>query len=376
MRIVNGNVFDLDRGFIRRELCTDGSRISMKSGDEEIVDAAGCFVIPGLIDLHFHGCMGEDFSDADAAGLQTMAAYELRCGVTAICPAGMTLPEAQLIAMCENAANYKCTAKGGAELVGINLEGPFLSEAKKGAQNGAYLQAPDIRLLRRLQEASGGLARLVTVAPELPGAMDFIREAQKEGITVSLGHTTADYDTARTAFQAGARQATHLFNAMPAFTHRAPGVVGAAFDEEQACVELICDGVHIHESVVRAVFRLFGAERVILISDTMRAVGMPDGTYTLGGQDVTVKGNLCALPDGTIAGSATNLMSCMKTAVSFGIPLKDAVRAASWNPAGVLGVRDSMGSLEVGKKANLVLLDENDLSVRAVFFQGKPVERS
>lgn len=376
MRIINGSVFDIDRGFLRREVCTDGSRIAAESGDERVLDAAGCYVVPGLIDLHFHGCMGEDFSDAGADGLRIMAEYELRHGVTGICPAGMTLPEKQLVAMCENAAGHKRTAKGGAELVGINLEGPFLSEAKKGAQNGAYLQAPDIRLLRRLQEASGGLARLVTVAPELPGAVEFIREAQKAGITVSLGHTMADYDTARAAFEAGARQVTHLFNAMPPFTHRAPGVVGAAFDDARVCVELICDGVHIHKSVVRAVFRLFGPERVILISDTMRAAGMPDGNYTLGGQDVTVKGALCTLADGTIAGSATNLMSCLKTAVSFGIPLKDAVRAASWNPAGVLGVRDSMGSLEVGKKANLVLLDQNDLSLRAVFLQGEPVDIS
>lgn len=370
MRIINGEVFEVDRGFVARDLYTDGTVIAARSGDDRVLDASGCYVIPGLIDLHFHGCMGEDFSDGDPEGLAKMAEYELRQGVTYICPAGMTLPEPQLIQMCEAAARHQRTSVRGAELVGVNLEGPFLSEAKKGAQNGAYLRDPDLKLLDRLQTAAQGLVKLVTVAPEQPGAVEFIRRASQSGITVSVGHTTADYDTARAAFSAGARQATHLFNAMPPFTHRAPGVVGAAFDHPEVRVELICDGVHIHESVVRAVFCLYGPERVILISDTMRAAGMSDGNYTLGGLDVTVRGKLATLEDGTIAGSATNLMDCLRTAVSFGIPLKDAVRAATFNPARALHIQHRAGTLEPGMDASVVLLDKKDLSVRAVVFRG------
>lgn len=371
MKIIGGQVFDLERGFVNRELYTDGRLIATSSGDGETYDAGGCYVIPGLTDLHFHGCMGRDFSDGDAEGLEIMAKYELSRGVTQICPAGMTLLEEQLIKVCSTAADHRDAHKAGAELVGINLEGPFLSMAKKGAQNGAWLHIPDAAMFRRLADAGRGLVKLVSVAPEEPGAMEFIDEVEGE-VTVSIAHTTADYDTAMEACRRGAREATHLFNAMPPFTHRAPGVVGAAFDSPQVNVELICDGVHIHQSVIRAVFKLFGAERVVLISDTMRAAGMPDGDYTLGGQAVRVKGKYATLEDGTLAGSVTDLMSCMKTAVSFGIPLHDAVRAAAVNPARVLGISQRYGTLDPGKLANIVVLDSN-LNVKSVFFKGRPI---
>jgi len=338
------------------------------------LDASGCYVIPGLVDLHFHGCLGEDFSDATPEGLSVMADYELSRGVTYICPAGMTLGEDQLMKICQNAAQHKQNVMHGAELVGVHLEGPFLSEAKKGAQNGAYLRDPDPALLERLQQASQGLVKLVTLAPERPGALEFISKAKQLGVTVSLGHTTADYATASAAYDAGARHATHLYNAMPAFGHREPGVIGAAFDHPETRVELICDGVHIHPAVVRATFRLFGKERMVLISDSLRAAGMPDGQYTLGGQDIMVKGNRGTLMDGvTLAGSVTDLMGCVKTAVSFGIPLEDAVRAASYNPARVLGIDTKAGSLDAGKEATLVLLNEKDLSIHSILQRGKLV---
>ena len=364
-------MFDLQEGFVRRDVCFDGRLLSNSSADGKTYDAEGCYVIPGLTDVHFHGCMGRDFSDADPEGLEIMAQYELSRGVTQICPAGMTLLEGQLTKVCQVAADHRDAGKPGAELCGINLEGPFLSMAKKGAQNGDWLHAPDVPMFRRLMAASKGLVKLVSVAPEEPGAMAFIEAVEGE-VTVSLAHTTADYDTAMEAFRLGARQVTHLFNAMPPFSHRAPGVVGAALDTPICNVELICDGVHIHPAVVRAVFQMFGHKRVILISDTMRAAGMSDGDYTLGGQAVTVKGKLATLADGTIAGSVTDLMACLRTAVSFGIPLADAVTAAAVNPAKVLGIYHRVGSLDVGKDANLAVLDQR-LELRAVLFRGQVV---
>ena len=372
MKITNALVFDPKEGFVARDFCVKDGLIAEDALGP--ISAHGCYVIPGLTDLHFHGCVGEDFSDATPDGLQKMADYELSRGITQICPAGMTLGEDQLTKICQNAAAHRAKNAGGAELVGLHLEGPFLSMAKKGAQNAAYIHDPDAAMLHRLQEAAGGLVKLVTLAPEQPNSLEFIQSARQDGVTVSLGHTTADYDTASAAYKAGARQATHLFNAMPPFTHRAPGVVGAAFDYPEVKVELICDGVHIHPSVVRAVFKLFGSDRVILISDSLRATGMPDGRYPFGGQEIEVHGNRATMADdpNTLAGSVSDLMACLKTAVSFGIPLADAVTAAAVNPAKVLGIYNRLGSLDIGKEANAAILDEH-LDLKAVLYHGEVV---
>lgn len=375
MRITGAQVFDIHQGFVAKDLCIEGEKIVREAADP--ISAKGCYLIPGLTDLHFHGCVGEDFSDGDAAGLARIAAYELSRGVTQICPAGMTLLEDQLSKICAVAAAHRAAGVPGAELAGVHLEGPFLCEAKKGAQNGAWLHDPDLPMLRRLQEAAQGLVKLVTVAPEQPGAMEFIRGAVEDGIVVSIGHTTADYDTACAAMDAGASHCTHLFNAMPPFTHRAPGVIGAAVDHPGVRVELICDGIHIHPSVVRTTFRLFGADRVVLISDSLRATGMPDGQYPFGGQEIVVKGPRATLAHdpNTLAGSVTDLMGCLKTAVSFGIPLADAVTAAAVNPAKVLGIYDQVGSLDIGKTANVAVLGEH-LELKAVLFHGNVVAGS
>ena len=375
MRITGGRVFDLQNGFVEKDLSTDGLLISETSGDDAVLDASGCYVIPGLVDVHFHGAVGEDFSDATAEGLQKIADFELSQGVTYICPAGMTLPEDQLSAICKNVAAHRAKNAGGAEVVGAHLEGPFLSTAKKGAQNGDFLHDPDIPMLQRLQEAAEGCVKLVTVAPEQPGAMEFIRAAKEMGITVSVGHTVADYDTAMEAFRNGASHATHLYNGMPSIHHRAPAVIGAAFDSPGVRAELICDGIHIHAGVVRMTFQLFGKERMVLISDSLRAAGMPDGIYPFGGQEIEVHGNRATIaghPE-TLAGSVTSLMGCLRQAVAFGIPLEDAVRACTYNPAGAIGIQDRAGTLDVGKEASLVLLDQKDLSVKAILFKGKLV---
>ncbi len=373
MKIINGQVFDLEQGFLSRDVYTDGSLIAPASGDDAVLDAAGCYVIPGLVDVHFHGCVGEDFSDATPDGLQKIADYELSQGVTYICPAGMTLPEDQLTAICKTTAAHRKKNAGGAEVVGAHLEGPFLCMAKKGAQNGDYLHDPDAAMLKRLQTAAEGCVRLVTLAPEQPNSIEFINAAAEMDIHVSVGHTVADYDTAKAAFDAGADHATHLFNAMPPFAHRDPGVIGAAFDVLHVMPELICDGVHVHGSAVRAAFRLFGKKRMILISDSLRATGMPDGEYPFGGQMIEVHGNRATIlghPE-TLAGSITSLMGCLRQAVSFGIPLADAVRACTYNPAKSISIDDRAGTLDIGKEASVVLLDKKDLSCKAIVFKGQ-----
>lgn len=363
LKIINGQVFGEQGTFMAAEVYACNERIVAKEaydaadGPETIVDAAGDYVIPGLTDIHFHGCMGSDCCDGTAEAFHTIARYELSQGVTSITPATMTMSEETLAKICEAARDFSCP--DGADFCGLYMEGPFISIAKKGAQNERYIHPADTPMLQRLQEICGGKIRTAVIAPETEGAMEFIRK-NSGSVNISLAHTTADYDTCMEAFLNGASQLTHTYNAMPPFTHRAPGPIGAAADTDGCMAELICDGVHIHPAVVRATFKLFGDDRIILISDSMRAAGMEDGTYDLGGQEVTVKGSLATLSDGTIAGSVTNLMDCMRTAVkAMGIPLASAVKCAAVNPVKAIGLTKDYGSLTPGRYANIVLLKEN-----------------
>lgn len=342
----------------------------------KIIDGQGCYAIPGLIDIHFHGCMGYDFCDGTQEALREIARYEASVGVTGMAPATMTLPAEQLEEILSNAAAFSADSgknPGEAELLGVNMEGPFISKHKKGAQDDTYIIPSDLELFHRFQRAAEGLVKFIAVAPEVEGALAFVDRVKDEAV-VSLAHTNADYDEALAAFQRGASHAVHLFNAMPPFGHREPGVVGAVADSHHVTAELICDGIHIHPSVVRAAFKILGENRIILISDSMRAAGMPDGTYTLGGQAVQVtRGRAVLVSSGALAGSASNLMECMKTSVKeMGIPLETAVACASENPAKRLGEYGRRGSITFGKKADLVLLDR-DLNVKCVMKDGKRV---
>lgn len=340
------------------------------NSDGKILDASGLIMIPGLVDIHFHGCRGADMCDGTVEALDVITSYEASVGVTSVCPATMTIPRDELLCVMKNAGDY--TYHGGAHLVGINMEGPFISPSKKGAQAAENIMHCDYEYFRQLQDAANGLIKLVDIAPEEPGAFEFIDKAKDETV-ISIAHTAADYDTAKEAIEHGASHATHLYNAMPSLHHRNPGVIGAVRDSQKCHVELICDGVHIHPSVIRATFAMFGAERMILISDSMRATGLEDGEYTLGGQPVTVRGNLATLHDGTIAGSATNLMDCMRFAVNeAGISLEEAIMCATANPAKEINIFDEAGSISVGKKADFVLLN-NALDIVSVYIDGKEI---
>ena len=382
MKIINGSVFLEDGKFDEVDVvCKDGliSNIGQdvaSSSDTEIFDASDCYVIPGLCDIHLHGCMSFDACDGTKEALAAMAKYEASVGVTSILPTTMTYPEETLTTIAKAVADYRKydnDTEGFATIHGINMEGPFISPEKKGAQNPKYIQNPDYDMFHRINVASGNSVRLCDIAPETDGAMEFIDKAKDE-TRISLAHTTADYDTCKEAFNRGAKHLTHLFNAMPAFTHRAPGPIGAAAENENVTPELICDGVHVYPSAVNMMYKVFGADRLIMISDSMRATGLPDGEYELGGQPVIVKGRRATLHDGTIAGSATNLFDCMMTAVKeMNIPLTDAILCASRNPAKAIGVYDTVGSITIGKQADFVIINKSDLSIKKVIVRGKYV---
>lgn len=362
MLLRGGTVF-LDHGaFAIADVAVSSGKIAcvgacgQSAADGEVLELNGKFVIPGLIDIHIHGAMGADFSDGTAEAVRMIAAYLAGCGVTSFLGTTMSLPEPQLSQSMAFARGMEAEDPTLATLQGIHMEGPYLSAEKRGAQKADYLQNPDWEQFERLQRASGDRILLVGVAPELPGTAAFIERAAKQ-CTVSLAHTNADYDTAAKAYRAGASHATHLFNGMRTFSHREPGVVGAALDCA-AHVELICDGVHVHPAAVRLVFAAFGPERVCLISDSMRACGMPDGTYDLGGQSVTVREGQATIESGSLAGSVTNLFECMNKAIAFGISRETAILSATRNPAIAAGIYGRVGSITAGKAADLLILDE------------------
>lgn len=333
------------------------------------------YLVPGLVDVHFHGAAGYDFCDGTKEALLAISAYENEHGITSICPATMSLPMTELERIVEVAAEWKNEQAGensavrensdrteeriqAQSLRGIHLEGPFIAKEKKGAQKEEYIIPADVATLRKLQEKANGSIKLVTIAPEAEGAMECIKEL-KDDFRFSVGHTMADYEIACEAFKAGADHVTHLYNAMNPGTHREPSVSEAAADYDKVFVELICDGVHVHPSVIRNAFRIYGDDRVVLISDSMRATGMADGEYTLGGQKVLVNGEQAILEDGTIAGGVANLYECMKKAIAMGIPKESAIKAATINPARSIRVDNEVGSLEEGKRADILIMDEN-----------------
>lgn len=369
-RICDGKIF-INGSFSADEVHINGETFSGE-GIGETLDASGCYVIPGLIDVHFHGSAGGDISDGDIEGLHKMGAYEASRGVTAMCPATMTLSTEQLEKAAITAADY-IPAENESDLVGINMEGPFISPSKVGAQNPEHVRHAQVDEFRRLQDASGGLFKLVDIAPEEEGADDFI-ETLKDEVSISVAHTCTDYETAEKAFASGANHVTHLYNAMDPMHHRTPGPIPAAVEHEHVMAEIISDGIHIHPAMVRLAFKMFGDDRMILISDTLRAAGMGDGTYDLGGQDVEVKGYEARIANGALAGSVSDLMRCFYVAVhDMGIPLESAIKAATINPAKSIKVDDKYGSIEVGKVADAVLLDQDTLEVKQVVLRGRAI---
>lgn len=367
MRIKNAKVF-VGKTFIPADIEFNSKITAVgKLAGEADFDAQGCYVIPGLVDVHTHGAMGEDFSDGKIDGMQAMADYYAAHGVTSYLATTMTLKEEVLTPAMHAIRDFQ--RQGGAKCAGIHLEGPFLGYAKRGAQAAENLHKPDVTLFDRLNAASGGMVKLVTVACEEEGGMEFIADVSKK-CTVSLGHTSATYEQAMEAFARGASHATHLYNGMDGLHHRKPGIIAAALDAG-ASVELICDGLHIHPAAVRVAAKLYG-DKLNLVSDSLRCAGMPDGNYELGGQPITLSGGVARLSGtDTLAGSAISMLDALRNVVAFGLSLPEAVYAASTAPARAVGLTDT-GSIEVGKCADLVVLDK-ELNLVAVYVDGEKI---
>ena len=373
MILKNATVFNGDFEKVRADVAIEGERIS-KIGDlsgEDELDLTDMTVMPGLIDIHIHGCGGADAGDATPEALETMSQTLVKNGITSFCPASMTLSFEELTKIFANIDEMK-NKVGGAYIHGANMEGPYIAMSKKGAQNPLYVRNPDKEEFKRFFDGCNGSIKVVDIAPECDGGDEFIKEIQPI-CPVSIAHTDAGYDEAVHAIELGVRHITHLFNAQSGLHHRKPGVVGAAFDvgkEKGVRAELICDGFHIHPATLRIAFRAMGEDGTVIVSDSMKAAGCPDGDYDLGGQPVYVRDGKALLADGTIAASTSNVYKELKNVISFGIPEKQAVKSATINPAKAIRADRETGSIEEGKLADILVVDK-DYNIRLVIVKGK-----
>ncbi len=329
----------------------------IKSVDENVkvgnFDANGNTVIAGLVDVHTHGIGGVDTMDCD---FESLCKTYAEAGTTAFLPTTMTLSTKSLKKVCETKSDFL-----GAKVLGIHLEGPYISKNKKGAQNEEFIKNPSLEEFSQFKNV-----KMITVAPEKEGSEQFIKEVSKSCV-VSLGHTECDYETADKAIKSGAKCVTHLFNAMPPLNHRDTSLAGAAIDDD-IYVQVICDGLHICKSMINIIFKLFSTDKIVFISDSLNMVGCPDGLYSSGGLDVYLKNGEARLENGTLAGSCVTLWQCVKKAVEFGIPFEVAVKCASENGAKLLGVKK--GKIEEGYDADLLVIDES-LNIKNVIIDGK-----
>lgn len=359
MLLKNAEILNRDFQWEHSDLAVQDGRIAAIGTDlgeaAETLDLSGRRIVPGFVDIHIHGCAGSDTCDATPDALAAMAGYLITKGVTSFCPTTMTISHNGILAALKNAQACMENPPAGAAIRGVNMEGPYIAESRKGAQKAEFVRRPDWREFMELNDACGGIVRLVALAPECDGAEEFIRHVK--GIcTISLAHTVADYETASRSFALGVSHATHLFNAMTGMNHRAPGAVGAVLSHPDVRAEIICDGFHIHPAVLKIAFQVLGDDRAVIISDSIRSAGLPDGVSELGGQTVYVQDGQARLADGTIAGSTTNLLDEARNLISYGIPPERVFRSASLNPAKEIGCEKEIGSIEPGKSADLVVL--------------------
>jgi N-acetylglucosamine-6-phosphate deacetylase len=341
----------------------------------EIIEAQNKFIVPGYIDIHVHGGGGSDVMDGEYEAIKQVATTHSRFGTTAFLPTTMTMTKNKIIKSLKSIHEARLKGTGTAEILGIHLEGPYINPEEKGAQKEEDIKKVSVEEFLEFNQASGNFIRLVTIAPEMPGAIDFIRWLHQQGIIVSVGHSNATYKQVQEGIQAGLSHVTHIFNAMRGLHHREPGVVGAALSSPKLIVEMIADGIHLHPIVLKMLTQIKESEKLVLITDAMRATGFKEGTYDLGGQEVIVTQGQAKLKNGTLAGSVLTMDQAVKNLVTkVGISLLNAVQMASYNPAKCLGIDDKKGSLELYKDADIVILNKN-LETELTMVAGKVVYR-
>ncbi len=371
MVLKNAKIFDENFDVVQDDISVHKQRIDRIAPElleNDIYDLNGFLITPGFVDIHIHGCAGADTCDGTRKAIEKMASHLVTKCVTSFCPTTMTVSLQQIETALSAIRDCMEHPPEGSAVRGANMEGPYISKNRRGAQKEEYVRKPDWLEFRRMYDDCGGIIKLVDIAPECEGAEDFINHVRKY-CRVSLAHTDANYEQAKAAFEHGITHVTHFFNAMPGLNHRMPGAVGAAFDSDMVKAEIICDGFHIHPAVLRLAFRLLGENRTVVISDSMRAAGLPDGVSELGGQKVYVKDGRARLDDGTIAGSTTNLYDEVKNLLRFGIPLRQAIKSATINPAVEIGADKEIGSIKAGKIADLAVFDK-DFNIKMVIAKG------
>jgi len=347
-----------------------GKRISKLFG-AEILDASGMIVVPGFIDTHVHGGSSSDVMDGTGEAVRKIAEYHARFGTTSMLATTTTESFDRIVQAVRATRAVIEGGTDGAEILGIHLEGPYINPERMGAQNVEHVRSPSLAEFERILKESANRVRIVTLAPEVKGAMEFIAAVKNRGIAVSAGHSNASYTEMMSAIEAGITHVTHIFNGMKEFHHREPGIVGAALAQKELTVSVIADGIHVHPKAITILFKAKGADSIILITDAIRAAGMSDGTYELGGLAVTVKSGVCRLASGTLAGSTLTMNMAVKNTVNFlGIPLLDALKMASTNAAKMIGSAETKGSLETGKDADITILDGN-FNVQSTIVKGR-----
>ncbi len=386
--IIKGNIYATDRQFHTGTVITDNDLITDVSldnhgctldvSDSNYIDASDKYVIPGLIDIHLHGAMGFDIGDATHEAIDKIARFELSQGVTSFVGATMTMPVDNIIEVISTARDYMAHNQGSfcndlSSLIGLNVEGPFISPDKCGAQNKSHILPPDLELAKKFIKTGDGIVKILGLAPEMCSDLSIIKTLS-ESVKVAITHSNSDYDTAIKAINMGASHVTHLFNAMTNFTHRSPGILGALVDSSDITIELITDGIHVHPAAVNMAYKLFSDKSLIMISDSMRGCGLGDGLYTLGDLDIEVKDHRATLKGtNSPAGSVSSLYDNIKAAYNMGLPLESIIAMATINPARCVGVDDRIGSIEAGKKADILVLDK-DLSIDTIIKNGIPLQ--
>lgn len=376
MKFCNAEVFlngkfekadiEIGNGKFNNVTFMDNSTLQSNADDNSSVDCSGKLIIPGFIELHSHGCIGFDFTTAKPEEIEKMLIFYAKNGITSILATTMTIDyEIYKRAMLNIKESIHSESKGS-RIIGINMEGPFLGADKKGAHDTRYLLPIDEDKYSELNELSGDQVRIIDIDPKLMNSLEFIQKHSKSK-TISLAHTSCDYELAEKAIKAGATHVTHLFNAMNGLHHREPGLIGAVSDFD-IYAELICDGIHIHPAVIRLMYKAV-SEKLILISDSMSAAGLEDGIYELGGQKVFVKSGKAALEDGTIAGSTTTVYKALKNVINFGIPIEQAILSATLIPAKAIKADNEIGSIGIGKKADFIIMDK-EFNIEQVYKDG------